>query len=84
MKKYLSLLKEKKSNCNLVSSSDNKIYINSNGKIYSHIEIEICKDCEYRYMCVDDRLPVQISNDRYKFLPNAIITRIFLNGKTFL
>jgi hypothetical protein len=28
---------------------------------------EICKDCEFRYMCVDDRIPIQISETDYKY-----------------
>lgn len=29
--------------------------------------IEVCKDCEHRYMCLDPRYPVQISRKKYYF-----------------
>jgi SPASM domain peptide maturase of grasp-with-spasm system len=28
--------------------------------------IEVCKDCEYRYMCVDDRIPIQDLNGSWR------------------
>ncbi len=28
-------------------------------------QIEVCKDCEYRYMCPDNRVPIKLKNKRY-------------------
>lgn len=30
-------------------------------------DIQKCKDCEYRYMCVDNRLPIKTNNDIWGF-----------------
>jgi radical SAM protein with 4Fe4S-binding SPASM domain len=30
-------------------------------------DTKVCKDCEYRYMCVDDRIPIKISETEYKY-----------------
>ena len=27
----------------------------------------VCKDCEYRYMCVDSRYPIEIGDNQWKF-----------------
>lgn len=33
--------------------------------------IEICRDCEFRYMCTDERLPVESSNGDYSHTSNC-------------
>jgi len=30
--------------------------------------IEVCKDCEFRYMCLDSRIPLKLKDDKYKYL----------------
>lgn len=73
---FNSINNEYRTNLNEITFSNQILdFINSsefsNLGLVNKDKIDICKECEFRYMCVDDRIPIKYDENKWKMIESC-------------